>query len=202
MSTLKQETIDTYDQSAEALAEYFVGIGARTQDIQLGIDFLGNKENIHAVELGCGDGRDAAEIVQRVVKYNGMDISEGMLRVARRRLPDIDFMQADVANYVFPKDIDIVYAFASLLHSPKEEVQDVLSRAHQALRPGGIFYISLKHKSEYGSGVKTDQYGKRLFYFYNPNIITELAGDGYENVHQAYQTLNGTDWFTTALKKR
>lgn len=58
----------------------------------------------------------------------------------------------------------------------------VLDRAYKALVPGGVFYISLKYMPTYTQKIKEDMYGRRLFYFYNPEHLKELASDTYETV--------------------
>jgi hypothetical protein len=58
-----ERTLQTYNESAEELAEQFKGIGARTQDIERGLSLTGSGRNARVVEIGCGDGRDAEEIV-------------------------------------------------------------------------------------------------------------------------------------------
>lgn len=65
-------TISTYDKSAKELAEYFKGHGTRVEDIELALKLAGSPKNAKVVEVGCGDGRDAAEIVMRVGSYIGL----------------------------------------------------------------------------------------------------------------------------------
>ncbi|MEK9195830.1 MAG: hypothetical protein AAB914_00520, partial [Patescibacteria group bacterium] len=52
------KTIDTYNSSANEFYKYFKSIGPRIVDIERGLGFVSAKENIKAVEIGCGDGRD------------------------------------------------------------------------------------------------------------------------------------------------
>lgn len=196
------KTIDTYDSSATELAEYFKGIGARVDDIDMGIQLCGTKENVKAVEIGCGDGRDAAEIVPRVSSYVGVDPSEGLLEIARKRLPDTTFVKADALSYDYPKNIDVIYAFASLLHINKSDMKLALEKASKCLRSGGIYYISLKEREEYTEEVKHDQYGERMFYYYSPSIISDLSAQWFDVVHEEHQQFGHTAWFTIALKKR
>lgn len=198
---LRQTTVDTYNKSAQALAEYFKGIGARTEDIDIAWRLAGNPEAAKVVEIGCGDGRDAKEIVKRSKQYVGFDISEELVKLARATVPGARFEVADAVTYEFPEGLDIVFAFASLLHLDKDEVKDVLQRVAESLRPGGVFYISLKYKPEYTQEIKEDQYGRRLFYFYNPEIIAELAGRAFEVVATSRKTIGHTDWFELALRR-
>ncbi len=196
------KTISTYDSSASKLADYFKGIGARIDDIKLGIQLCGSKDSIHVVEIGCGDGRDAAEIVSRVSTYVGVDPSEGLLEIARKRLPDATFVKADALSYVYPENTDVIYAFASLLHINKSDMKLALEKASKCLRSGGIYYISLKERDEYTEEVKNDQYGERMFYYYSAAIIRDLSAPWFDVVHKEHQQIGHTAWFTIALKKR
>ncbi|HTE21428.1 MAG TPA: class I SAM-dependent methyltransferase [Candidatus Limnocylindria bacterium] len=204
MADLRQRTVETYNKSARELAEYFRGIGPRDDDIDLAINLAGNPKDPQVLEIGCGDGRDAKAIVQRTPNYVGFDISEELIKLARKHVPKGRFIVADAAGYDYPGGLDVVYAFASLLHLDKDEVEDLFKKVHKALKPGGIFFISLKLAPEYTEKVKEDQFGVRLFYFYNPEVITELAGDKYEvaKIDGGFVTVGNTQWFEIALRKK
>jgi ubiquinone/menaquinone biosynthesis C-methylase UbiE len=197
----QSQTIKTYDDSANELAEYFKGIGARVDDIELGLKLADIGSNAQVVEIGCGDRRDAVEIVKRVGKYEGFDPSEGLLKIAHKRLPNVSFVKADALSYVYPKKLDVVYAFASLLHVNLEDLKKVFEKVSQSLRPGGVFFISLKERTDYVEEVKEDEYGKRIFYYYNPAIIKEVAGTSFTSIYEDHQKIGKTDWFTIVLKK-
>lgn len=196
------KTVSTYDNSAIDLAEKFQGIGPRVYDIDLALKIASSKENSRVVEIGCGDGRDAEEILKRVDYYEGFDPSGGMLEIARKRSPHASFVQADALSYVYPENVDVIFAFASLLHVDKKGVESVLKKASQSLRIGGIFYISLKERPEYTAEVQNDEYGERMFYYYNIELINRLAGNLFVAEHEARQKIGNTDWFTVALKKK
>jgi SAM-dependent methyltransferase len=197
-------TVETYNKSAKELAEYFRGIGSRKRYIDKTFELAGNPTEPRVLEIGCGDGRDAKDIVELTPKYTGFDISEELIKIAKKQVPQGQFVIADAISYPYPaNDLDVVFAFASLLHLNKDEVKDVLEKVHEALRDGGIFFISLKLAPEYKEEVKKDQYGTRIFYYYNPEIIKELAGKKYEvaNLGGGFITVGNTQWFEVALKK-
>lgn len=194
-------TIDTYDQSAEELAAYFKGIGPRVKDIERAFELAGHPHVPRVVEIGCGDGRDAAEIVTRAAWYEGFDPSEGLLDIARKKVPDASFVKADALSYTYPPNLDVVFAFASLLHVNKDDLTHVCQKVAKALRQGGIFYISLKERSEYAEEIKADQYGERMFYYYTADLVKELAGDAFQAVHEEHMHHGNTDWFNIALKR-
>ncbi len=183
------------------MAEYFRGHGSRVRDIETAFNAAGNTINPLVIEIGCGDGRDAKEIIKRTTHYIGFDLSESMIELARRHIPLGKFEVADAITYNYPEGTDIVFAFASLLHLTRPEVEVVFSRVKLALRVGGIFYISSKYNETYKEEVKEDTHGRRMFYFYNPDIFKEIAGDELEVVYEDDDAKGSQPWFQMALKK-
>lgn len=202
MSNWKQKTVETYNNSALELAAYFKGIGPRTSYIELAIEIAGRPKNPKIVEIGCGDGRDAKAIVDRTTNYLGFDISEELIKIARSHVPGADFRVADAVSFDYPQNQDLVFAFASILHLNKAELKEVLSRVYSCLKPGGVFYISSKFAEVYAEKVKEDEYGQRMFYFYNSDIIGNLGKDNFEVVTTFNEMRGRTEWFETALRKK
>ena len=114
---LKQQTIDTYNDTAELMAEKFNAMGARVEDIKRAFSFVREKPRI--LEIGCGNGRAAKEIVARTKTYLGLDISQGLIDLARRDNPDVSFVVSDLEEFEFAGQWDVVFAFASLIHTPR-----------------------------------------------------------------------------------
>jgi len=196
-----EKTIATYDASAEQLAAYFAGIGPRVADIERAIELTGDARPQRVVELGCGDGRDAAEIVPRVDWYEGVDPSSGLLEIACERLPETRFVQATAQAYEFPEGLNIVFAFASLLHLSREENQAVFQHAANALRPGGVFFVSLKETEAYEPRLQQDTYGERMFYYYDVTTVRSLAGAAFSLEYECHQTIGSTDWMELGFKR-
>lgn len=176
----KQQTIDTYNATAVQMAEKFSGIGARVADVSRAFSHV-MKLSPLVVEIGCGNGRDAQEILKHTDRYIGMDISSEMIRIAQEALPEHahSFVVADIESFDFPEGTDIVFSFASLLHTPKEELEKVLKKIFQALHPGGIAFISLKYADSYEEVTKTDEFGTRTYYYYTPEEILILGGSNF-----------------------
>jgi SAM-dependent methyltransferase len=176
----KLMTVATYNRSASALAQKFNTIGGRVEDIERAFSFV-KKSDPFVFEIGCGNGRDAVEILSRTTRYLGIDISEAMIDLARLQAPGGHFAVADIEQYGIPDGVDMVFAFASLLHVSKDSFRDIMMRLRGSMAPGGIVFVSLKNAA-YDEVVVTDQFGSRAFYWYTPDLVKELAGEYFEVV--------------------
>jgi len=204
MTDWKKKTLDTYNNSAKELAEYFKGIGSRKKDIDIAFRLASNQVNPDVLEIGCGDGRDAKEIVSKTEHYLGFDISMELINLAKEHVPDAHFIVADAILFDYGSErYDIVFAFASLLHLDKNEIKTVFEKVHNSLKQNGLFYISLKLSDKYEEVIKKDRFGERKFYYYNPKIIKEIAGNSYKIEKQGggFVAVGNTKWFEIVLRK-
>ncbi|WP_117195329.1 class I SAM-dependent methyltransferase [Rhizobium terrae] len=95
------------------------------------------------LELGCGNGRDSAEMILRGFRAVPTDGTLEMTAEASKRL-GIPVGVLRFENIDMIEAFDGVWANACLLHVPRPELGDILARIHAALRPGGVFYASFK----------------------------------------------------------
>ena len=120
------------------------------------------------LELGCGDGRDAARMTERGFNVSPSDGSPRMAELASERLgravPVMRFDELDA-----DAEFDAVWCHASLLHLREEALPGVLARIARALRPSGWHWANFKG----GSGGHRDDFGR--FYSYVPLDRLEAA---------------------------
>lgn len=98
-------------------------------------DFMINC-NSKILDLGCGMGHYSKYMKSKGFDVIGIDFSEGMINIARRTNPDIEFIEADICN--LPKSLDddfdgVVLAFV-LQHMSKEDAKKCLNGLHQHLK--------------------------------------------------------------------
>jgi SAM-dependent methyltransferase len=94
------------------------------------------------LEIGCGIGGVIAEL--RHISNLSLTASEVYvqgLQYARSRFPDVDFIQLDAADMPFRDEFDVVGAFDVLEHIQADD--RVIEGVHQALRPGGVFVVTV-----------------------------------------------------------
>ncbi len=88
----------------------------------------------------------------------------GSSRLARERLPDATFIQADFTTIELPLEaFDAVVAFFVFNHLPRAEHAPMFARVCSWLRPGGRFMLSLG-ASDTDDEVEEDWLGVPMFF--------------------------------------
>lgn len=106
------------------------------------------------LDVGCGSGwatRLLADYANRG-RVTGIDISDGMLRVAREAStshPNVDFEVASAERLPFADD-EFTHAFSMESLYYYENIPKALSEIHRVLRPGGRFFavVDMYRESE------------------------------------------------------
>ncbi|RYF00728.1 MAG: trans-aconitate 2-methyltransferase [Comamonadaceae bacterium] len=95
------------------------------------------------VDLGCGPGNSTELLVQRYpqARVTGIDNSESMLVSARERLPGVDFILGDIAQWQPDEAPDLIYANASLQWVGGHE--ELFPRLFASLAPGGVLAVQM-----------------------------------------------------------
>ena len=109
-------------------------------------------------DLGCGPGRITAHLRELGVDAFGIDLSPGMIEVARRDHPGLRFELGSMT------DLDLadgsmagLVAWYSLIHVPDDEIGSVFAHFKRVVRPGGPLLIGFHVGDE--SQLKTQGYG-------------------------------------------
>jgi SAM-dependent methyltransferase len=135
------------------LAEFFETGEAEISEMLKVADDLGEPvRRVRALDFGCGVGRLSRPLAERFRECVGLDISEGMLTLARElnedrpncrflvnTAPDLEQLETD--------SFDLVYSSLVLQHMPSVEmVEAYVSEFLRILRPGGLaVFQALSH---------------------------------------------------------
>ena len=94
-----------------------------------------------ALDAACGTGRHAAYLQDLGHRVVGVDSSPDMLAVARDKLPDVDFHQADLTSLPLADDeVDLVVCGLALMHVG--DLAPVLAEFARVLKPRGHLVVS------------------------------------------------------------
>jgi len=166
--TVDETTLQFYRRNAASYAAW-----AKAPSTRL-IDFLGLLPAGGSIlELGCGAGNHAAEMLARGFTLRATDGSPEMAEIASRTLDHpVEAMRFDELDAF--EAYDGVWASACLLHVPRDELGGILTRIHRALKPGGVFYASYKT----GAGDGRDSLGRYYNYPSPEGLDATYAASG------------------------
>jgi len=101
------------------------------------IAFLDNRRN--ALDIGCGSsGRIIDLLIGHGFIVEGLDVSDRMIELAKKRHPDTRFHYADIVNWEFTTKYDLISAWDSIWHLPLANQEAVLAKILQGLTSGGV----------------------------------------------------------------
>jgi SAM-dependent methyltransferase len=97
-------------------------------------------------DLGCGPGRVTAHLEALGLDAFGIDLSPGMVAVARRDHPHLRFEVGTMTALDTIKDDSLAGALAwySTVHTPVDELPLFFSEFHRVLAPGGHLLLAFK----------------------------------------------------------
>ena len=97
-----------------------------------------------ALDVGCGNGRNAALLVEHADAVVGLDVSGALLSLARERVPDAALLQGDAARLPVGDDAaDLAVYVATLHHLPDRSLRRrSLEELARVLAPGGDALVS------------------------------------------------------------
>ena len=146
-------TINFYEKNAEAYAALTV-----TADMSRAYEkFLAYlPHGAKVLDAGCGSGRDSLFFMRQGYRVTMLDASAAMCRCAEK-LTGQKALHKTFAEINFDKQFDGIWANASLLHVPEQELEKVLKILHRALKEDGVLYASWK----YGEAERRD--GERFY---------------------------------------
>ena len=128
-----------YDEIAEQYDERYGANGFDGVRATL-IDLAAKSAPSHILEVGCGTGHWIKELCARGSDVFGVDASLGMLRKARKKLPNGKLVCANAARLPFDeKTFDLIYCVNAFHHFQWPRV--FLAEARRILRSGGTLAI-------------------------------------------------------------
>ena len=93
------------------------------------------------LHLGCGAGFNDFTFKREFV-VTGVDVSEGMLKMARKLNPEVRYIQGDMRNLSLEETFDAVAIPDSIGYmTTEEDLRKAISTANGHLRPGGVLLI-------------------------------------------------------------
>jgi len=113
------------------------------------------------LDIGCGSGRDLLWLKKQGFDPAGLERAPGLAKMARD-LSGCQVVEGDFETHDFKKtEYDALVLVGSLVHLHHEKLKGLLRRILDAIKPGGLVYLTLKK----GKGTVTREDG-RCFYLW------------------------------------
>ena len=154
------------------------------------------------VDLGCGPGRITAHLASLGLPVFGLDLSEGMLAVARREHPGLRFEQGSMLELDIPDgELAGVVSWYSSIHIPVGRLPALFAEFHRVLAPGGHLLLAFQMGDEprnidqpWGHPVTLDFQRRR------PEHVAELlVSAGFTLRHRAVREPDDSDTLNASV---
>ena len=121
------------------------------------------------LDAGCGAGRMSRYLLGRGCRVEGVDLSPGMVTMARRDTPGVRFAVGSLADLPYADDgFDGVLLWYSTIHTPPAGQERIFAEVARVLRPGGHLCVGFQAGSgkrdvsaaysKYGHEVELERY--------------------------------------------
>jgi ubiquinone/menaquinone biosynthesis C-methylase UbiE len=178
-------TRTSYDRIAVAYAELARDELARRPVERSVLGLFASVVDGPVLDVGCGTGLATAELVRLGFKVSGVDLSPGMLAVARERLPEVRFEVGSMLALPHADELFAgVVAWYSTIHVPDPDLPTALAELARVLRPGGHLLLGFQVGDE--PRRMTSALGHEIaldFHRRQPNQMADLLATAGVPVH-------------------
>lgn len=139
--------------------------------------------NAPVADVGCGSGRVTILLSRLGLDAFGVDLSPGMVSLARRNYPQLRFDEGSMLGLDIPAaGLGGLLAYYSIIHIARERRPEIFAEFHRVLAPGGILMLVFQIGDEQGH--RTDFQGMPVsvdWYRQRPDELADLLRDaGFE----------------------
>lgn len=146
----RETLIDSYNRLAEEYAKRYGGeLDNKPFDLQLLERFTEDvPSGTRVCDLGCGSGHVADRLKRLGLDVIGIDLSPGMIEVAKRTYPSIEYRVGDMLDPDMPDEsLGAIVALYSIIHLGRDQLRTAMHKMFRLLVPGGSALVSF-HKGE------------------------------------------------------
>lgn len=180
---MDRTTIDTYARIAADYANHTDDFWSKVPQPTFVDAFIAATGGGRVLDVGCGTGRDAVMFRRSGLDPVCLDASVAMTDLAAKK--GLKTVLGDFAALPFRDGtFDGVWAYTSLLHVPKGEVEQPLAEIRRVLKPGSTFGIGLlKGHGETHKDLKNDGNARWFSYYGFTELHDLLERNGFDVTH-------------------
>ena len=143
-----QNNLDAYNESAESFDKKIGSLSNYNEAYSVLASCL--KPGDDVLDTACGPGNISRFLDKKVpeLKFTMMDLSQEMLKISKRYLPNAGILCGDICSFSLGKKFDAVINGFGLPYLTPEEACRHFEAVYNHLKSGGIYYLSFMNVNE------------------------------------------------------
>jgi 2-polyprenyl-3-methyl-5-hydroxy-6-metoxy-1,4-benzoquinol methylase len=152
-------------------------------------ELLGDVENLHVLDIGCGDGRLCSKLSQKGAVVQGIDGSRELLIKAQEQASGIQFIEHDLSNGLpnLSQRYDIAVSIMTVMDIP--DIRPLFKTVPDILSSNGRFVFSLLHPAFWNQksilDENTGQWFKRVNGYLKEEMWRVESFGGHNHYHRS-----------------
>lgn len=200
----KLVTKKSYDDNADQFASFAKVFRGKLENwIGEFADQINKEDQI--LDVGCGAGRDAEFLIKHNLKVTGIDNSTSLIEIAKSKVPKAAFFVMDFEEMAMPNNgFGGIWANASLVHVPKENVLPVLKNLYELLKEDGVFYSTWRvgNEEKFTNEKRGEGKLRRFYAYYQPEDLVSLVQKaGFKEVSFELDEIETGKWVLIKARK-
>ncbi len=189
LDKINEETRKSFNLAAEKYYKLFKDEMKQKEYDRLLLDrFACNFNSKSAIcDMGCGPGHITRYLFDKGLHVFGIDISERCVEIARRQNPQMKFETMDmVRSDIEDESIDGIISFYSIIHTPKQFMNELFHEFNRVLKNHGKILIVVKKGDTEGYVDDLEGFKTRLYFtnFKEEEIRNYLKANGFKVIFQ------------------
>lgn len=151
------------------------------------------------LDVGCGTGRTIGDLKKAGAKVVGVDPSEEMLKIAKKKFSDIEMIAGEIENLPCENEsFDVVVALFVIAHL--KTLDKAFREIYRVLKPGGVFIVSnINQKKAPVLKMGREEFVIDSFYHIPKNVV-EMLEENWLKVEQEEFVHEDDVWINQIIK--
>ena len=143
MKSNKKNIINYYNSSALNYDLFTKNYGKKYLQLEYYLFLTNITGGKKILDIGCGPCRDSEYFINKGFTVIPIDLSEEMIKICGKK--NIYAYKMDMENLKFVDgSFNGIWAYTSLLHLPKNKINNMLKKIYNLLEEKGVFFIGMR----------------------------------------------------------